>query len=66
MRRLNNLMRDNIFVISILKMSDIEMQLFITIGRIKRSNFGGLRVNPSPTKQGFVTKRFHAFSINMF
>jgi hypothetical protein len=34
----------------------------VTIGRMKRSNFGGLRVKPSPTKQGLVTKRFHAFS----
>lgn len=33
-----------------------------TVGRINRSNFGGFRVNPSPTKHGFVTKRFHAFS----
>lgn len=32
------------------------------IGRMKRSYFGGLRVNVSPTKVGFVTTRFHCFA----
>lgn len=31
------------------------------IGRMNRSNFGGFRVNPSPTKQAFVTNRFQDF-----
>lgn len=31
------------------------------IGRMKRSNFGGFRVNVSPTKHIFVTIRFQAF-----
>lgn len=34
---------------------------FLTIGLIKRSYFGGLRVKPSPTKQTFVTILFQAF-----
>mmetsp|Transcript_129209 Transcript_129209/g.313893 ORF Transcript_129209/g.313893 Transcript_129209/m.313893 type:complete len:211 (+) Transcript_129209:511-1143(+) len=33
------------------------------IGRIKRSNFGGLRVKPSPTTVTFVTIRFHCFCL---
>lgn len=47
-------------IFSIKKMQK-DKRLF-TIGRINRSNFGGLRVKPSPTKHGFVTKRFQAFS----
>jgi len=39
-----------------------KLSLFDTIGRMNRSNFGGFRVKPSPTKHGFVTKRFQAFS----
>jgi hypothetical protein len=41
-----------------------ENEKKVTIGRINRSNFGGFRVKPSPTKQGFVTSRFQAFSIH--
>ena len=37
----------------------------LTIGRMKRSNFGGFRVNPSPTKVTFVTIRFQAFPEQM-
>jgi hypothetical protein len=37
----------------------------ITIGRMKRSYFGGLRVNPSPTKQTLVTILFHAFPVKV-
>jgi hypothetical protein len=33
------------------------------MGRIKRSNFGGLRVKFKPTKVGFVTTRFQTFSV---
>lgn len=33
----------------------------ITIGRIKRSYFGGFLVKPSPTNVTLVTIRFHAF-----
>lgn len=33
----------------------------IPVGRTKRSNFGGFRTNPSPTKVAFVIIRFHAF-----
>jgi len=43
-------------------MNKNSIYLIFTIGRINRSNFGGFRVNPSPTKQGLVTKRFHVFS----
>ena len=32
-----------------------------TMGRINRSYFGGLRVNPSPTYVTLVTILFHAF-----
>jgi hypothetical protein len=45
-----------------LRINNLFLVFFFTIGRINRSNFGGFRVNPSPTKQGFVTKRFHTFS----
>lgn len=33
----------------------------LTMGLMKRSYFGGLRVKPSPTKQTLVTILFHAF-----
>ncbi|CAG2178265.1 unnamed protein product, partial [Oppiella nova] len=35
------------------------------IGRIKRSNLGGFRVKPSPTKHTFVTIRFQHFFLRL-
>lgn len=40
---------------------DTELSTDLTIGLMKRSYLGGLRVKPSPTKQTLVTILFHAF-----
>lgn len=43
------------------KCTTITLYRDLTMGLMKRSYFGGLRVKPSPTKQTFVTILFHAF-----
>lgn len=39
----------------------LNLYVCLTIGLMKRSYFGGLRVKPSPTKHTLVTILFQAF-----
>lgn len=58
----NALSDEIIFKGKFLRQTETGFAENFTIGRMNRSYFGGFRVKPSPTKHGFVTKRFHAFS----